>query len=323
VRINVCFCNLDGLPICGVYFSLGKEILIMRNAFSAVIGAGLLVVPTLASAQVAVTPPIQSAGIWTASASTDSPTQCSVKGTANGYQLTISADTQTPNFFEVSLNGPNLPQQPASATLIYGAGLSQTLTGNHGPAAGDEIDFLLDNSSGNNFATFLHGFTAGTEMSVIVGSVAMDFSLAGTSAVVGALGQCTDAKGFNSLPAPWRPASAQPIATPVYQPTAPVTYTPPAPTAFDIYASDGSFELPDCNDPQSSGELESTVEGMQVNREIGLRVFSVDRIFSETTTSGRQLCHASVFTSQGPQNYDFQWLAHNGQIYMYAQSPRF
>jgi hypothetical protein len=167
------------------------------------------------------------AGIWSQTA--PSPGVCRMAGASNGYTLTIGASLSQPNVFTLDITGPFAPGTTPVAMLMFGGGLSQNLAGQF--VTPSDLQIELGNYPSNNFATFLHGFTSGITMSAIVGSTAMDFNLAGTSAVVGALGQCTTVANFNGLPAPWRPAVdfvAPPPPAAVYTPPAPV-YQPPAP----------------------------------------------------------------------------------------------
>jgi hypothetical protein len=207
----------------------------MKKTLIAAAALALVSTPCFAQAN---PPPSMQAGIW--SAHYYAPNACGIEGSTGGYTVGLFAATDKP-VFVLSVNGPFAPGTQASATLYYGAGLSQQLTGFYSKA-NQQIVFGLSNQSINNFATFLHGFTAGVTMSVVIGSTAVDFSLAGTSAVVGALGQCTDQLGINDLPAPWAPASASTPAQdgvtvlPSYQaappppPPAPVMVQPEAPT---------------------------------------------------------------------------------------------
>jgi hypothetical protein len=164
------------------------------------------------------------AGIWSASGSAPNvPGACFINGSSDGYGLTLFASPNAPTVFSLDIIGPFAPSTPTVATFSYGAGLSQILTGQF--ISPTDLRITLDGSTQNNFATFLHGFTAGVTMSMLLGYQAVDFSLAGTSAVVGSMGQCTDAENFNSLPAPWRPASEQPTPTPIFVAT-PVPVVP-------------------------------------------------------------------------------------------------
>jgi hypothetical protein len=146
--------------------------------------------------------PVQ-AGIWQLTQA--DATACIITGVSGNNVLSLGVGNPNPTIFGMNL-GPLPPSQPGSpvvATLYYGAGQPQTLTGQIS-SDGKNAGFILSGDpTTNNFATFLHGFTAGTELSVVINGTAIDFNLAGTSAIIGALGHCTVAADWTGLPYPW------------------------------------------------------------------------------------------------------------------------
>lgn len=139
----------------------------------------------------------------------------------NKFSVNVVAYINAPTVFSFELQGP-FATSFSKITVTYGDGLDQILSGEMSGHNFFSAD--LSAAAGNNFASFLRGFTAGSTMSIVMGNQTADFDLKGTSTIVGALGQCTIADGFNQLPPPWRSAGSQP-------PQAPTTPSPVAPPA--------------------------------------------------------------------------------------------
>jgi hypothetical protein len=124
----------------------------------------------------------------------------------NAWNMSLVADLARPSIFTLTITGTyQFPSNgPQKIGLFYDRG-SQTLSGS---ATGSTISIPLDST---NFSQFLHGFTAGRSMQIYEGtSSPFDVNLAGTSAAISALGQCTEANNFQQLPPPWHaPTSAE------------------------------------------------------------------------------------------------------------------
>jgi len=157
-------------------------------------------------------------GIW--QGLFESGDTCTVSGTSGPYTLSLQAAIQEPTKFYLFISGP-FGESPKSVSWETDNGLGQTLTEVTKFVPDNDFIATLTGAPQNNFASFLHGFTAGSTMSFFINNQLVKFDLTGTSAMMSSLGQCTDKIGFNQLPPPWRPASAAP--------SAPVQYNPPSP----------------------------------------------------------------------------------------------
>jgi sRNA-binding regulator protein Hfq len=138
---------------------------------------------------------------------------------AEPFSLMLEADLKAPNIFTFSLlDGENkLPKNITNITITYGNGVVQTLTGSIDESDNFNVD--LSNGTQNNFAVFLHGFTASKVMFISAGTFKQAVTLSGTSDTISDMGKCTNIQKFNYLPKPWLAASSQP----------PVVLPPPAP----------------------------------------------------------------------------------------------
>jgi hypothetical protein len=155
--------------------------------------------------------PVQ-AGIWQLSTANNSA--CVMTGKSGNEVLGLGVNN--PNDTTFTLAFSPVPPIPAGSTVVttlyYGPGQSQNLTGQISSDGSAAVFTLSGDPANNNFATFLHGFTAGTELSLVINGTAIDFNLAGTSAIIGALGHCTVADNYTRLPYPWHSPSPGEVA---------------------------------------------------------------------------------------------------------------
>jgi hypothetical protein len=135
---------------------------LMKRILATAVIFAALATPALAQTTPAPVSPFQTAGIWRETQWTSF--SCGIMGESGGYVLGFTASLKTLSSFTLDIVGAFPRDTAPSATLSYGGGLTQTLIGTL--TAQKELEVTLDNSATNNFATFLHGFTAGTTMSV-------------------------------------------------------------------------------------------------------------------------------------------------------------
>lgn len=120
----------------------------------------------------------------------------------DAWTLGLLADIAQPTIFTLTVSRPDIfPASGKQRVAIYYDRGFQTFTGT---ASGNAVSIMLD---GTNFGQFLHGFTAGSSMLIMAADAPLlTVNLAGTSAAIAALGQCTTAAGFLQLPSPWHAA---------------------------------------------------------------------------------------------------------------------
>ncbi len=101
------------------------------------------------------------------------------------------------------------------------------------------------------------------------------------------------------------------------QSTPPISDATDAPA--DIQPTDNTASLPSCNADDTDDTLKSAIESSPLGTQESLKVISIDKITTVKTQSGRDLCIADAFTSLGSVKFDYQWISHNGQIYLFER----
>ncbi|MCB8877613.1 hypothetical protein [Acidisoma silvae] len=146
--------------------------------------------------------------------------------------MELLADIAQPTIFTLAIVGSyTFPADGTQSVEIYYDHGLQTFTG---MASGNSIAIPLD---GSNFSQFLHGFTAGRSMLIAEpGHPRRSINLAGSSAAISALGQCTEAHAFTQLPPPWHAPSAYEIASAQHAMGSTSVTPPPSVPAIPIVA---------------------------------------------------------------------------------------
>lgn len=269
---------------------------------------------------------------------------CTLSGDVGaGWSMGLIADAGRPGVFSLNLTGPQSARD--SAVLNYGSAGSQWLSG---AANGGTLTIILDPRTAPGF---VHGLTAGSAMLITEpGSVPVAVNLAGTTAAAQAMFRCENAIGYNAsatvAPSPTfdpaNPGSA--LAMPVPE-TPPLSIVPPpaaaaqagtvltdpdpvpvaAPVApelpDDIIASDGSVALPACDDPSQKDSIIQSINTVPSLIEAHITALAIDGVTSETTKSGRQLCHLQAMMSDtSTVSFIAEMNAHDGEGYVAVHS---